>query len=104
RALWAEFYGELPEPIQEELHRDPGFAESLGVIFQKRVQVGGREFDLNAFWAAAAEARNGRVANIRPLGTTSDVTFNPYHVGDQKGISFDDPQSGETKTLYLPEF
>lgn len=57
----------LPDPIREELNRDPEFASRLKFRSTLVVEIAGYRFERSAFLAAATEAINGRERTISDL-------------------------------------
>ncbi len=61
RAYWAQhffriFSQALPIPIREELFKDPGFFDKMGLTVRKTLNIGDHRFEYNMFWRAVAEA------------------------------------------------
>lgn len=105
--LMGDFYRDFPEPIRDELGRDPDFMAHIGVTFKTVVATGGLEFDPEVFWQAAAHAVNGRDAPITPIGKGARSTiFHPYEDGSRrKGFYMeDDPPTGARKIVVEDDF
>ncbi|MBI4494834.1 MAG: TIR domain-containing protein [Chloroflexi bacterium] len=72
-----DFYREMPEPIQQELHKDAELLASIGVGLSTAVRLGDLWFEPDEFWSAVSEAVNGREAVVTPVQMKNRVRFMP---------------------------
>jgi hypothetical protein len=98
--LLQKFYDDLPATIRDELEHDTDFMARIGLTNLPAITIDDLNFGEDDFIRAANEAVNGRKANITPLGSEVEITFQP--VEDHPGeliFSFDHPVTGDKKVV-----
>lgn len=98
--LLGKFYDDLPTAIHDELGRDTDFMARIGLISLNIITIDEFNFDGDNFIQAVNEAVNGRRATIAPLGSDTEIIFQP--VEDHPGelvFSYDHPESGVKKIV-----
>ncbi|MBE7557283.1 MAG: hypothetical protein HS126_40115 [Anaerolineales bacterium] len=98
--LLRKFYDDLPTAIHDELGRDTDFMARIGLINLTAITIDEFNFDGDDFIRVANEAVNGRRATITPLGSNTEIIFQPVENHPGKFIfSYDHPETGATKVV-----
>ena len=98
--LLRKFYDDLPTAIHDELGRDTDFMARIGLINLNAITIDEFNFDGDDFMRAANEAVNGHRVTITPLGSDTEIIFQP--VEDHPGefiFSYDHPETGAKKVV-----
>jgi tetratricopeptide (TPR) repeat protein len=104
-AILQRLFDQLPGLIQEELARDTDFMANIAVQYREVLSAQDVKFEPDAFFAAAAEAVNGRTAMIRAIDPPVDITLRPSSDSTSLPVCyFDHPITGEAETIGGEEF
>jgi hypothetical protein len=95
-----ELFEDLPQPIREELIKDPDFIAGLGLRYQPIISIADVLFERSSFLQAARKAVNGQESTIKPLGEVKEVKFQPARGrDDQPALSFTHPKNERKVTF-----
>lgn len=75
--LAQRFYDDLPEPLRNEITKDPDFLLSIGYSARFTTQLLGESFEVNEFYDAASGAINGRIVKIKAWDSEKEFEFQP---------------------------